>query len=542
MEVENILARFDTAKKDKSALEGDMELMAKFVAPTRIPDKWKNTPDEPLTHELVDPTGQVAVEKFAALVFGNMFQPQRASVLPRIKGRDPVGDEAVWLDNTRDDMHDFFTNGSNSWRPAMMECFMDWAAFGPTSMYTSAKPFGLPEYRAISVFKIYWLEGLDGKATDVFWPTKTSARNAARDFPDNAELQALADKNPDEEVELLYAVYLRPAGRRGAATNQKPWAGNTIWLDKKVVLDDGGYEENPFAVTRLFRRPGEPYGTGLGHRIYPIAKWLNRVKQATADGVEKSVTPPMFDWSGGAIDRYDLRAGGYNSADVGALGFGNINEVIQTLNPTGDLRPGDAMMRDARSEIFAIAYVDWMEGASSGAGVRTATEVLDRRQLRFQSMSALISRLETEFLDPIIDRSFRLLLAAGAFDEMPESLRGETIRFEYRSPLANAQDQGENDAIATGLQGVAQIAELDPNVTDLIDADAMARRWAANGGMPAVLFKTPEQVKAKRDARADEQEAAQENAALTAQATALRDGAQGVASLANAGVETADAA
>ena len=77
------------------------------------------------------------------------------------------------------------------------------------------------------------------------------------------------------------------------------------------------------------------------------------------------------------------------------LGWQNMNDAIQPLAPTGDLRPGDKKAMDLRNDILTKAYIDWLIQADGG--VRTATEVLENRELRLMSLGPLIANIEVGY-------------------------------------------------------------------------------------------------------------------------------------------------
>ncbi len=532
-----MIAAFNAAKNAKSELRGDMDNIARFIAPSRLPHRWREREHDIQDREHMDTTAQIAVERFAAMVFGFMFPPHTPSVIPAIKGREIDGsDEGDWLDAVRDIMHEFLTQGSTSWRPAMSEAMLDYAAFGFSANYTAKGKDNMPRYQAMSAFNIYWRFDVDKKLMNFFWESEITLAALKLKYPDDAEVIKYAgenkSRNDDEKVTLLYAIEPNPDGKRGGPRTMKPWKSYVIWVEKSRRLEVGGYDDMPFSVATMYLRPGETYPTGLGHRVYPAARFLNRLKEAMQNGAEKSVDPPYFDFTGGQLDKLDRRAGGWNRADWAALGFSSVTQALQPLPPSGDLRPGIEIIRDERQQINTICFIDWLQSIQDG--VRTATEVLDQREMRFRSMSTIVAQLESGFFDPIINRTFAIMAEAKAFPPMPDSLVGEDIIFGYRSPLSNAQDLGENDAINSALQGFSAMAQLDQNVLDLPDFDKIGRRFSKNAGLPSGLLKSDDDVQTARAARADAQAKAAQQQEAAAAAQTLQAGGQGLANLATA--------
>ena len=68
---------------------------------------------------------------------------------------------------------------------------------------------------------------------------------------------------------------------------------------------------------------------------------------------------------------------------------------------------------------------------------------MERTQEKLQQLGPVVERLQSEFLNPIIERTYAILDRAGVFppisDELAEQLNGQDVKIEYISPLAQAQ-------------------------------------------------------------------------------------------------------
>jgi hypothetical protein len=455
-------------------------------------------------------------------LLASVFPLQTPWNIPRLEGREPSHEENLWLSHVQDGLHQWFSYRSKSFRPAAAETMLDIVGFGNGYNYQWAKPFGLPEYKAISIFNGAFLRASNGDLTHFFYETKMTKSDLMQEFPD-ADLEHVQE---DGDVEVVYAV--RPSGKR-----EFPYFEEVYAARGGAPLRQKRLEEMPFYAPGFMRRPQDHYAMGAGHLAYPFAEWLNRIQESILDGAEKSVDPPLFDFTGGAIKQFDRRANAVNVASWAALGFSDVREALQPFGPTGDLRPGIEMVKDIRNMIYLAFYIDWLEG--SDQGVRTATEVADRRNLRMQSLSTLTARLVPEWASRMTERTFRLLLKADYFDPMPESLRDELVSFEYRSPLLSVVDTAESEIILAYAQKLAALAAIQPDVVDNFDTDKAAREIFKNDSLPAHLLKPLDDVTALREAR-DNAAAQREAVELQqGQAAALRDGGQGAAALIGAG-------
>jgi hypothetical protein len=133
-------------------------------------------------------------------------------------------------------------------------------------------------------------------------------------------------------------------------------------------------------------------------------------------------------------------------------------------------------------------------------------------------MGPHLGRIQSEFLDPLIDRVFALMYRAGRFPEPPEILRRHPeIKVDYVSPLARAQKASEGAAIVRTFEALAPIGAADPGVYDNFDSDQVAQLLADAYGLPAKAVRDPKRVAQMRQQK---QQAAR-MAALTQAAPGL---------------------
>jgi hypothetical protein len=140
----------------------------------------------------------------------------------------------------------------------------------------------------------------------------------------------------------------------------------------------------------------------------------------------------------------------------------------------------------------------------------TATEVLERKEEFIRTIGPVFGRLEGDYIAPIVERSFDILLGAGALPPAPESLARTGLRFEYRSPVEQARKQIEAAGAARAVELLAPFVAADPSVMDNFDGDAIARDAPDIFATPRKWLRAPEAVAAIRAARAEAAAAARQ--------------------------------
>jgi hypothetical protein len=173
------------------------------------------------------------------------------------------------------------------------------------------------------------------------------------------------------------------------------------------------------------------------------------------------------------------------------------------------------------------------------SGRMTATEVVQRISLMQQYLGPVFTMLLTDFLDPMADRVFGLMLRAEVVPPPPlpvmqaAARRGGQIDVEYEGPLARSQRSHEVQAYDDMLTLGAKTMEVtgSPAVWDNVDVDTGFREAVLALGLRRDVLIDP-LIRDQRRAEREEQHAALQQAQmLNEDATAFRQGAAGLKDL-----------
>ena len=133
-------------------------------------------------------------------------------------------------------------------------------------------------------------------------------------------------------------------------------------------------------------------------------------------------------------------------------------------------------------------------------------------------LGPVLGRLQSELLQPMISRSFTLLLREGLLPPAPEQLQGQDIDIEYVSPLAKAQRLTDLQSMLRGFEVMLQVAEIAP-VMDYLDSDKLVQYLVDVTGIPARVIRGQEEVAQirRQKAEAEAQQAEMEQQMMQAQ-------------------------
>jgi hypothetical protein len=207
----------------------------------------------------------------------------------------------------------------------------------------------------------------------------------------------------------------------------------------------------------------------------PDIKMLNSMMKTMIRAAQKAADPPLMIPDNGFLLPVRTQPGGSNIYRAG------IN---------------DTMVEQARQRIKSAFFIDQLQ-LQQGPQM-TATEVMQRTEENLRMMGPILGRLNNELLKPIIDRVFGIMFRKGLFGDVPDDLKGKDLEVRYVSQISKAQRSGEADTFTRVIQSVAPILEMQPQMLENINGDAVLRYHADVFGLPEEMLRGVEEVEGAR--------------------------------------------
>lgn len=468
-------------------------------------------PGSKKTSRLFDSTAMQAVQELASAFQGTLTNP--ATVWSQLRFTDEAlnNDESAvnWLAAVNKAIHQKL-NESN-FNTEIAKAYQSFVALANMALLHEEDEMGNFRFTAVHLGQIAWAEDRFGIVDTVYRKFSLTAYQAFQrwDVAVGDDILKALDKNPNKEFEFLHAIFPRDKGEVKlnewglAAPANRPIASVYINMKDKSVLENGGYYEMPMYIGRWGLMPGERYGRGPSHLALPDVRTLNKLKELALRSVAKQVDPPIL----------------ANQRDL----FGQLDMRPATLSVVKDVRGIVPFQTAARNDVMQVTVEDLKASIRSiffldklllpprtETGEMTAFEVSQRIEQMQRVLGPVLSRMNNELLNPLIVRSFRVLLRSGLLPEMPPILveRGVDIDIAFVNQLARAQQIQDVTTIQQWVQGLAMIAQMDPSVIDNINADGIARHMAKIMGVPEEAVQNSDVVQQVRQQRAEAQQQA----------------------------------
>jgi hypothetical protein len=182
-----------------------------------------------------------------------------------------------------------------------------------------------------------------------------------------------------------------------------------------------------------------------------------------------------------------------------------INAVMSMMSPPiqpvpfgGDFNISVELISDARKAVQDSFHHQLIETIRDPR--MTATQVLELSAQMQRHLAPILGRMQTELLEPIIERVFAIESRAGRLPEAPPEIANQPLKIDYVSPVARAQQTSDAKAIIDFSGIVASMAEVSPEVLDVVDFDDGARQVAAALGAPPTMVRDTAAVEKRREA------------------------------------------
>jgi len=510
-QVVHLVKRKNKLKAQRGTWESHWQDLTNFVLPNDSDFNLKRSKGDKRTTLVYDSTAIHANEMLAAGLHGMLTNPASNWFSLRIKDNDDFSDNAEakqWLEETTNVILSELSAPAVAFPSHIHEYYLSLCSIGTACMF-----IGEPStregisFRAIHIDEIFIAENADGIIDTVFRFFKMSVRQIVQKWGEKSlspRIQKMYENQEfDKEVELLHCVYPRDDMDKGKkAATMLPVASVYIDEKEKHVLAEGGFDEMPFMVSRWSKTVGEVFGRSPAMTALPDIKMLQEIMKTTIKAAQKIVDPPLLVPDDGVLGPVRTIPGGLNyyRASSGAR--------IEPLLTGGNIGLSYEMMNDLRDRIRTTFFLDQLQ--FQGAPRMTATEVVERTERTLRLLGPTLGRLQSEFLGPMIERIYGVLVRAGRLPEPPESIAEQELKIEYVSPLARAQRQTETQGIMRTLEFVGPIAGIDPQAAQIIKGADTVRHIAELNGVPPMLLKSDDELMAEIQAQQEAQAAQQQ--------------------------------
>lgn len=485
-EIEQCLERLQQKKSDRAQFESVWEEVRDYMLPNR-PSFLSNAAKGAKTmSKIFDGTAIDAINVCKAGISGmltNAALPWHGiEMADATLNRDTAIQEALSEVNeimlAEYHASNFYTNIDGVYEEVV--------GFGESGLFIGEGKKTSLNFQPVPLCQTYTDEDSEGNVDTVFRIRKMTARQARQEWPESSltpnmrkDLSGKGD-GKEKEYEIVHVVYPRSDrevdenGNYKEDTINKPVLSAYVAVDEKIMIDEGGYDEMPYAIPRLFLMSGDGYGRGMGWNALPDVKMLNTMEKTGLRAWQKATDPPLVAPDEGLSLPVKTGPGGitYNE------NWDKPGAELKPLYGSGQFQilPNfEQKCEQKRNQIREFFFYKQFRTQQEGQP-RTAQEIIQIASENLKILGPLLNRFMEELLKPIIVRSFWILYRQNKFPKLMrimENIPDGNFSFKivYLSPIAKAQRLYESQELQNAITFILPVAQIKPEMLDNINSD-----------------------------------------------------------------------
>jgi hypothetical protein len=297
-------------------------------------------------------------------------------------------------------------------------------------------------------------------------------------------------------------VYPRPNKAKNKNSFKKLAPKNRPYGVKYVMQETGeqmgderGYYEMPAFMPRWRRTSKSMWGHSPAMVAMPDILTLNQLVEMTLTAADKAIDPVTKVTERGLLS--DLDMSGDRVVVVRSM------DDIGTHESAARFDVSELQKAGLQESINKIFYVDQLQLKDSPQ--MSATESNIRYELMQRLLGPTAGRLRSDYLDPMVQRTFNILLRAGVIPPPPAIAASEDADNEldivYTGPLIRAQRTDLVMGVSRWVATLSELSQVEPSVLDVPNFDNIATELAILEGVPATMLNSEKEITTRRKGR-----------------------------------------
>ena len=506
MKEQDIKSNYEMLVSIRKTPENTWDLIEKFIAPLRGGKFFQGQTSE---HEIdwrrgrdvFDSTAILAANTLASSVHGALTSPSNRWFNLRFRQAQlNKEDEAVeWLQACGERV--WYALQESDFNLQINEAYQDLVAFGTSCVTQEPKDdvewAGL-DFSTLPIREVYFEQDHKGGVYRFYRRHEWTALQIITKFGEDKVPKHIIEKSKnasqaDHKHTVILCIYPRK-GKENADTTkllqpkQRPYGYKYILHNTCERLgDEGGYYEMPAYLPRWQKASGSMWGFGPGTIALSDTMTLNTMVEQRLAAASKVIDPATLVTERGLMSDLDLEPGGQTVV--------RDPDSVRPYESGARFDVADQLIMGYQMQINKVFLVDRLELKESPA--MTATEVNARFDLMQRLLGPVFGRLQTDLLDPLIERTFRILLRGGQLPEIPPMVaeaQGE-LDIDYVGPMARAQKSDMVGMMTQWMSMMTEFSEAYPELAMLPEPTEFGRELGQIMNVPATMVRSDAEVK-----------------------------------------------
>jgi hypothetical protein len=479
------LSKYEKAKAFRENWVSLFEECYEYALPQRE-SFYAETAGERRDDKIFDETAVVGVQEFASRLQHGIV-PNFARWADFTSGSEVPPNERDRIDNELDEVTEYVFEviQNSNFGQEVHESFMDLAVGTGVLSVEEGDSLNPVVFSAIPLPQVVLDTGPDDRIDHVFRERKkVPFEHLSILYPKSTfDPKVMAMMSTDNTTDVLEVVC-----RNYARRNEESYFHYAICQRTKTILhynEMTGVGSNPYVCFRWSKCAGEVYGRGPLINALSAIKTTNLTIELILENAQMAISGIYQMEDDGVVnpDTIQLVPGSIIPKAMGSSG-------LQPINAAGRFDVAQLVLSDMRLNIKKALYNDMLGNPDKTPA--TATEVAERMADLSRRMGAAFGRLQSELVQPVLQRVVYVLKKQGRI-ELP-TINGREVKIKPTSPLAQAQANQDISSVARFLEMVG--GTFGPEMLQmLINGEEVAVHLAKKFGVPDRLIRDEEQRK-----------------------------------------------
>lgn len=456
--------------------------------------------------KIVDPTASMANRTLSSGMMSGITSPARPWF--RLATPDPAmmnyGPVKQWLEVVQNRMNDMF-NKSNLYQ-SLPIIYSSLGTYGTAAMAVLEDNEDIIRTYPFPLGSFYIANSPRLSVDTAYRKFSMTVRQLVMEFgidKVSSSVKGMWESGTYEKwIDVVHAVYPnmdRDTGKLDAKNKRVKSVYYEEGGDSDKVLRESGFDDFPILAPRWEVNGEDVYGSSCpGMLALGQVKALQLEQRRKSQLIDKATNPPMVGPSSLKNQRVSLLPGDITYIDQMSSQDGF--KPAYLVNPnTADLL---ADIQDTRSIINSSYFVDlFMMLQNVNTRSMPVEAVIEMKEEKLLMLGPVLERLNDEFLDPLIDRAFSIMVSKNLLPQPPDVMQGMPLRIEYISVMAQAQKSIGLGSLERFVGFVGGLAQAKPEALDKINVDQAIDSYAEMSGVSPTVVVPAEDVQQIREDR-----------------------------------------
>jgi len=444
---------------------------------------------------------------FAAGFYSHMFPPN--SVWAKYRHPNPMlmADESVayYFEQVSRIVHQLLI-GSN-FAQEEFQALLCMGAFGTNCLTLEEDEKDIIRFRNHIIDNVRIEENNLGAVDTIAREFKLTPRQAIQQYGVEA-LKAAGLEQIEQEAQdykhkkYTFIQFIMPRASYDKSSKKsinKPFASYHINRERGTVVQEGGFDYNPYKVARFTKGNDEVYGRSPMSMVLGTARRTNVIYRSMVLAAEQRANSQWLVPDDDSVTNISNRAGA-----IIKWRATNPNGKPERLPPCGDSGLAFEMYQVHEKQIKQMFFNHLFRPLEDYRNM-TATEVNERMTTDMMTLAPFVSRYLNEHVNPMMEHLFYIAQKKNLLPEIPAALQEDpSYEIDYVGRLSMATKSFETMGAINTLRVFGELSQMDPNMQaslQNVQPDKLFREiWYANSSSMNAL-KDPSELEAERAAQ-----------------------------------------